>query len=69
MALIAPIFFKSVAQGAATSVYAATHPALAGVSGEYLSDCNLARPRKVAQDLALAERLWTFSERFAARFT
>lgn len=69
MALIAPVFFKSIQEGAATSVYAATHPALAGTSGEYLSDCNVARPRKVAEDAALAERLWTFSERFAARFT
>lgn len=69
MSLIDPIFFKTIPAGAATSVYAATHPALTAVTGEYLADCNLARPRRVAREPALAERLWTFSEEFAARLT
>lgn len=68
MALAEPIFFKSIPQGAATTVYAATHPSLTSVTGEYLADCNLARPRRVAQDPELAERLWRFGEQFVAEF-
>lgn len=60
---------KSVAQGAATSVLLAAHPALAGVGGRYFEDCNEAatvmrRPadyRGVAHyavDARNAARLW-----------
>lgn len=66
MALIDPLFLKSIPQGAATQVYAATHPSLKGVSGQYLSHCNLAEPRADAKDAALAERLWVESERIVA---
>jgi NAD(P)-dependent dehydrogenase (short-subunit alcohol dehydrogenase family) len=67
MVMTESIFLKTVAQGAATTLYVATHPSLATVSGEYFADCNLARPRRVARDPALAERLWAYSEEFAAR--
>jgi NAD(P)-dependent dehydrogenase (short-subunit alcohol dehydrogenase family) len=67
MVLTESIFLKSAAQGAATTLYVATHPSLTGVTGEYFADCNLARPRRVARDPDLAERLWMFSEEFAAR--
>lgn len=52
---------KSVEQGAATTCYVALHPQVKGVSGEYFSDCNLAKPSKQAQDAALAQKLWDFS--------
>jgi len=61
--LTAPLLLKSVPQGAATQVYAAVHPALAGTSGAYLADCNLASPRPDADDPALARRLWEVTER------
>jgi hypothetical protein len=33
---------------------------------EYLSDCNVAVPRRLANDPALADRLWTKSEEIVA---
>jgi WW domain-containing oxidoreductase len=63
---VKPIFLKTVAQGAATQCYVATHPSLAGVTGEYFSHCNVAKPSAYAMDGALAERLWSESERIAA---
>jgi hypothetical protein len=58
---------KSVAEGAATQVYVATHPTLASVSGRYFADCNLATPRADADDEALARKLWETSERIVAK--
>lgn len=63
---IGPLFLKSVAQGAATQCYVATHSAVAGVSGEYFADCNVAEPVRIANDAALAKRLWEESERIAS---
>ncbi len=67
MAIAAPIALKSLAEGAATQVYVATHPALEGVSGEYFADCNIARPSARGRDAALADRLWQESERIVAQ--
>jgi NAD(P)-dependent dehydrogenase (short-subunit alcohol dehydrogenase family) len=69
--------FKSLEQGAATSVWAATSPALRGKGGLYLEDCNIAEIadestpamrgiRKHAIDPAAAERLWAVSEEMLA---
>jgi NAD(P)-dependent dehydrogenase (short-subunit alcohol dehydrogenase family) len=65
--LAAPLFLKTAPQGAATECYLATNPALAGVTGEYFADCNLARPSAIASDAVLAARLWEESERIVAR--
>jgi NAD(P)-dependent dehydrogenase (short-subunit alcohol dehydrogenase family) len=57
-------FLKTIAQGAATSVFAATAPELTPAhSGIYLADCNEARPFPQALDDQLGERLWSGSER------
>jgi NAD(P)-dependent dehydrogenase (short-subunit alcohol dehydrogenase family) len=67
--------FKNAEQGAATSVWCAMHPALEGKGGVYCEDVDIARavpadhaePRGVrpwAMDPALAERLWSLSERW-----
>jgi WW domain-containing oxidoreductase len=61
-----PLALKSIGEGAATEVWAAVHPDAARVNGEYLSDCNVAKPRRLAEDPALAERLWTETERLVA---
>ncbi|HEX9086823.1 MAG TPA: SDR family NAD(P)-dependent oxidoreductase [Arthrobacter sp.] len=66
--------FKTPAQGAATSVWAATSPALEGMGGVYCEDCDIADPTVVgspearirgvdahAVDPADAARLWTLS--------
>jgi NAD(P)-dependent dehydrogenase (short-subunit alcohol dehydrogenase family) len=63
--------FKTIPQGAATSVWAACHPALADKGGIYLEDCQIAVAAKenvnggfmpYAADKALAEKLWLLSE-------
>lgn len=68
--------FKTPAQGAATSVWAATAPALAGRGGLYLEDCQQGLPAAPdnrtsgyaphIMDRAVAERLWTVSEQLLA---
>ena len=62
-----PVFLKSVAQGAATQCWAVAHPRAGGLNGEYLVDCNPARPSVRAQDRAFQERLWEESERIVSR--
>jgi NAD(P)-dependent dehydrogenase (short-subunit alcohol dehydrogenase family) len=61
------IALKSAAQGAATEVYVAVHPAAAAMSGEYFADCNVAKPRRDANDAELAKRLWQVSEDLVAK--
>jgi WW domain-containing oxidoreductase len=63
LSLSGPFILKSVAQGAATQCYVATSPTLAGVSGEYFSDCNIAKSSALSNDAELAARLWAESER------
>jgi NAD(P)-dependent dehydrogenase (short-subunit alcohol dehydrogenase family) len=66
--------FKTPAQGAATSVWAATSPALEGMGGVYCEDCDIAEPTRTgspearirgvdahAVDPSDAARLWTLS--------
>jgi len=65
--LAGPILLKSVPQGAATQVYAAVHPAVAGISGAYFADCNIAKCRPDAEDPALGARLWKVTEEIVAR--
>jgi NAD(P)-dependent dehydrogenase (short-subunit alcohol dehydrogenase family) len=67
------IQWKTVPQGAATTVYAATSPDLDGIGGRYLEDCHLAEPtddpmsstgvHAYALDPERAEALWALSER------
>jgi NAD(P)-dependent dehydrogenase (short-subunit alcohol dehydrogenase family) len=68
--------FKSPQQGAATQVWAATSPKLAGLGGLYLEDCDVAAPNNTAEkgwgvrDYAVnpvsAERLWELSVQLTA---
>jgi NAD(P)-dependent dehydrogenase (short-subunit alcohol dehydrogenase family) len=60
------LFSKTPAQGAATSVFAATAPELAGQSGTHLADCAVISSSPEGQDAELAERLWTMSAAFVA---
>ncbi|WP_081736665.1 SDR family NAD(P)-dependent oxidoreductase [Arthrobacter sp. MA-N2] len=66
--------FKTPEQGAATSTWAATSPALAGMGGVYCEDCDIAKPTDPASPLAryqgvdahavdpeAAARLWAVS--------
>lgn len=65
---LAGAFTKTVAQGAATSVYAATAPELDGRSGDYLEDCAVARAARAGRDAALAKDVWEATERFVSAF-
>lgn len=60
------LFAKSIPQGAATTVFAATAPSLAGQSGAYLADCSVTPTSAHGQDAALAEQVWTATERAIA---
>jgi NAD(P)-dependent dehydrogenase (short-subunit alcohol dehydrogenase family) len=67
------VLWKTVPQGAATTVYAATSPDLEGMGGRYLEDCHVAEVtddpqsgtgvRAYALDPARASALWDLSER------
>jgi retinol dehydrogenase 12 len=52
---------RSPQTGAATSVWAATSPEAAGVTGGYFEKCRPAKTSALAQDRAAADRLWTVS--------
>ena len=54
---------RSVQQGAATPCYAAVHPAMATVTGEYLRDFRPAEQSAEQRDASMAKRLWEVSER------
>ncbi len=60
--LIGWTFMKSVEAGAATQVYLATWPKLAGVSGYFFKDCNPFLPGGNMENDGLAAKLWTVSE-------
>jgi NAD(P)-dependent dehydrogenase (short-subunit alcohol dehydrogenase family) len=55
-------FFLSPAKGARTSVYLASDPAVAGISGEYFVKCKPKQPKPQARDPEAARRLWQVSE-------
>ena len=69
--LLNPGSFKTPEQGAATQVWAATSPQLAGMGGVYLEDCDIAEPavdgdvsggvKSWATDPEQAARLWELS--------
>jgi len=60
------LFGKTIPQGAATQCYLAAHPAVEDVTGEYFSDCKIAKLSRDAQNDALGEKLWVASEELTA---
>ncbi len=60
--LLAP-FFRSPERGAATSVWLATAPELAEVTGKYFMNCREGRSSRYSHDLGGAQRLWDVSAR------
>lgn len=53
---------ESAAAGARTSVYLATSPDVAGVTGKYFDDCTEAAAVAQVHDRRLAQQLWIWSE-------
>ncbi|MCL7033705.1 hypothetical protein MKW94_030925, partial [Papaver nudicaule] len=58
---IGRLVLKNVQQGASTTCYAALHPNVKGVSGEYFMDNNISTPSSQALDTELAKKLWDFT--------
>ena len=58
--LVTP-FMKTPEQGAATSIYLASSPEVAGATGAYFANRRPKRSSKVSYDLDLARRLWDVS--------
>jgi WW domain-containing oxidoreductase len=64
---VARLFMKSPAQGAATQALLAGSPQVAGITGEYWSDCQIDRGNPLLADEGLGRRLWETSECICAR--
>jgi retinol dehydrogenase-12/retinol dehydrogenase-13 len=64
--LLAKLLLKSPERGARTSLYLATAPEAAEISGRYFVDAKEKKPGAAALDDALAERLWKETERLVA---
>ena len=60
----APENMKTVAQAAATTVWAATEPSMAQHGGAYLADCQIAEADAAATDPTAAQRLWLLSQQW-----
>jgi WW domain-containing oxidoreductase len=60
-------FMKSVGQRAATGALLAASPRVAGITGEYWSDCQVAKGNPLLDDGDLAQRLWQVSMQIIAR--
>jgi NAD(P)-dependent dehydrogenase (short-subunit alcohol dehydrogenase family) len=56
-------FLKTPEEGARTSVFLASSPEVAGVTGEFFDLCKVVTPSRRARDEASARRLWELSER------
>jgi NAD(P)-dependent dehydrogenase (short-subunit alcohol dehydrogenase family) len=68
--LLGGLFAKSPEEGAATQLYVATHPLLAGVSGAYFQDCNpvVVSGAHHMTDKPMAARLWQEAEAMTAGY-
>lgn len=63
--LAAPLSI-SATRGARTSIYLASSPEVAGVSGEYFAHCRPARSSALSQDEQLAGKLWELSAKLTS---
>ncbi|MBK7579380.1 MAG: SDR family oxidoreductase [Myxococcales bacterium] len=63
---VARLFMKSNEEGAETTLYCATDPALGEVSGRYYDSCREKRPSKLASDAELARKLWQQSSEWVS---
>ncbi|CAA3031509.1 Hypothetical predicted protein [Olea europaea subsp. europaea] len=61
LSTVGKFVFKNIPQGASTTCYVALHPQVKGMSGEYFSDNNVAKPSLKAADTDLSKKLWDFS--------
>ena len=64
---VARLFMKSAPQGAATPALLAASPSVAGISGEYWSNCHIDQTNPLVNDAGLAKRLWDVTQEIVAR--
>ena len=57
---------QTAEKGAGTSLYLATCPDVAGVTGKYFKGTRQIRTNPIAQNAAAARRLWQISEQLTA---
>ena len=62
-------FMKSAQRGAATQALLAANPGVTGITGEFWSDCQIAKGSPLVEDSDLAKRLWDASNDIIARHT
>jgi NAD(P)-dependent dehydrogenase (short-subunit alcohol dehydrogenase family) len=62
--LLQKVGAKRPEQGAATSVYLASSPAVEGVSGQYFADSTTTRSNQASHDVPAQKRLWELSEQY-----
>ncbi|CAI9112616.1 OLC1v1013085C1 [Oldenlandia corymbosa var. corymbosa] len=64
---VAAKLLKSTSQGAATTCYVAVSPQTEGMSGLYFSDCNQCHSSSLANDEAVALKLWKLTRSLIRR--
>jgi WW domain-containing oxidoreductase len=63
----ARLFAKSAAQAASTQALVAASPQVSGITGQYWSDCRIAKASPLLEDVVLATRLWDVSDEIVTR--
>jgi WW domain-containing oxidoreductase len=62
-------FMRSAARGAATQALLAASPSVAGITGKYWANCQIAAGNPLVEDVNLAQRLWDVSDEIVTRHT
>jgi WW domain-containing oxidoreductase len=65
----ARLFMRSARRGAATQALLAASPSVAGITGKYWTNCQIAPGNPLLEDVSLAQRLWDVSEEILTRHT
>jgi WW domain-containing oxidoreductase len=63
----ARLFMRSAPRGAATQALLAANPSVSGITGEFWSNCQIAKGNPLLEDVSLAKRLWEVSDAIVAR--
>ena len=65
---IIPLFAKTPKQGAETTVYLATSPEVASISGEYFKDKKQAKSSYYSKNMEAAQKLWDLSTQYLQKY-
>jgi NAD(P)-dependent dehydrogenase (short-subunit alcohol dehydrogenase family) len=63
-----PFFAKTPKQGAETTIYLATSPEVASISGEYFKDKKRASSSHQSKNMSSAQKLWELSEQYVQKY-